>query len=252
MSLLLFKIVAIILIFSLTLSTGFLPIRLAKKYSHILHYGDVFASGVFLSAALIHLLPDASISFNTVCNNCHYPLAELFCIATFLILLLIEKGMKSYCLHHNTFFHNHATPYLLILMLSIHSFIEGAAIGINADFAGAFLIFFAVIAHKGSESFALSSNLHRYSLPTKKIAKIMLLFSFITPLGILSASLSSQLINSTSGTLITAILNAVAAGTFLYIGATHIVEERKENNYFAEAAALIAGVALMSIVAIWV
>lgn len=252
MSLSLFKTLTIVIIFFLTLGTGFLPIRFAKKYSPILHYGDAFASGVFLGAAFIHLLPDAESSFASVCPSVHYPLAQLVCIITFLILFVLEKGIKNKSAQNSAFHNNNSTAYLLVFLLSIHSLIEGAAIGINTNIVDASLIFFAVIAHKGSESFALSANLNRYSLPIKTVKNIVIFFSFITPLGILFASLTNQLLSNHTGMATAAILNSIAAGTFLYIGITHVLEEKENTNHWYETTALALGITLMSVVAIWI
>ncbi|MEI8055236.1 MAG: ZIP family metal transporter, partial [bacterium] len=114
------------------------------------------------------------------------------------------------------------------------------------------MIFFAVIAHKGSESFALAVNLRHYNLSIKNIQKIITIFSFITPLGIFVASLVMYTLQTSTGNILGATLNAVAAGTFLYLGAEHMVEKTRSFESPIEILALILGVILMAAVAIWV
>ncbi|MEI8055714.1 MAG: ZIP family metal transporter [bacterium] len=112
-----FKTIAATSIFLLTLTAGLLPLKVAKNKNHLLYLGDAFASGIFLSTALLHLLPDADKGFHQVLTNNTYPIAPLICSATFISLLIMERTVLTY-----------GAPFLLIL-LSIHSLVEGTAIG---------------------------------------------------------------------------------------------------------------------------
>ena len=250
-----FKIIAALSILILTVLAGLLPLRLARNYKHLLHFGDAFASGVFLSAALLHLLPESEQAFSHVLGTINYPAAQLICIITFIVLLLMERSVLIYghCHEpHHQASDNLTTPFLLTLVLTVHSFVEGAAIGISSSFAGAFVIYLAIIAHKGSESFALSTNLHRYNLTLRSITRIILIFSLMTPLGVFAASLTKFFLQTNSGEWLEAIFNAVATGTFLYLGTAHIIEGVKSFERIGELVSLIIGITLMAVVAIWV
>src|SRR5207244_584609 len=84
--------------------------------------------------------------------------------------------------------------YMLALILIVHSLIEGIVLGINSTIATASVIFIAIIAHKGSESFALAVVLNRSHLSLAKIINLIIVFSLMTPLGIsLGAALTSSL-----------------------------------------------------------
>lgn len=251
MYLILLKVVAATSIFLLTLAAGLLPLKIAKDKAQFLYLGDVFASGVFISAALLHLLPEADNGFRHILSDNGYPLAQLICIATFVLLLIMERSVITYGKHH--FSGSKITaPFLLVLLLSIHSLIEGAAIGASINLAETSMIFFAVIAHKASESFALAVNLDHYNISTKNIQLIMAVFSFITPLGIFIASLILYALQTDSGNTLGAVFNAIMAGTFLYLGAEHIIEDTTSFEKPAGILALIFGITLMAIVAIWV
>ena len=113
------------------------------------------------------------------------------------------------------------------------------------------MIFFAVIAHKGSESFALAVNLHRHLVSATNIKKIILFFALVTPLGIFIASLVTYLLQTGSGSLLGAILDAVTAGTFLYLGTEHMLECDQPFEHSNEILALIIGIAMMATIAIW-
>lgn len=251
MHLITFKIVAATTIFLLTVIFGLLPSRIAKTKAHWLHLGDSFAGGVFLSAALLHLLPDANNQFREILSQDNsYPFAYLICIAAFICLLIMERGISAYDKSRKVKNKN-LSSFLLVLLLSIHSLAEGAAIGASNNLIETSMIFFAVIAHKGSESFALAVNLHRHLISITNIKKIILFFSLITPLGIFIASLVTYLLQTGSGSLLNAILNAITAGTFLYLGTEHILECDQPFEHHNEILALIVGIAMMAVIAIW-
>lgn len=250
MYLIIFKTIAAVSIFLLTLIAGLLPMKIAKNKAHLLCLGDAFASGVFLSAALLHLLPEAENGFRVITNNT-YPFAQFICIITFVVLLIMERGIFTLSKNHKV--HNKIiAPLLLILLLTIHSLVEGAAIGTGNTFAETSMLFFAVIAHKGSESFALATNLHHHNLTTKNVQQIIAIFSFITPLGIFIASLVMYALQTNSGNTIGAIFNAIAAGTFLYLATEHLLKGTKFLENFYAIVTLILGIALMALVAIYI
>ncbi len=248
MSLTITKLIFAIAIFIIGFSSGLLPFKLIKRQERLLSLGDAFASGVFLSAGLIHMLPNAMHNFHSILGQNSYPIAPLICVIVFVILLLIERQALTFCKER---MQRCATPYILALVLSIHSIIAGAALGMNASIAGALIIFLAIIAHKGSAGFALATNLHRYNLPANTITKVILIFALSTPLGILVASGAETVLHANSGYLAEAIFNACAAGTFLYLGTVHTMIEPRALERYPEAFALIVGVAIMAIVAIW-
>jgi|GEM_PF-914705 len=266
MTLTLFKITAAILIFFLTLLAGIIPLHFVTRNEKAFHLSDSFASGIFLSAAMLHFLPYAETTFTKIYGTDSYPVAQLYCVISFIGLMFMERGIAMYSKHHadrknknlsaddsNYIAHkNLVTPILMLAVLSIHSLIEGAAIGISTNFAEAILIFIAIVVHKGTESLALVSNLYRYALKFKNINRLATIFSLMTPLGILLATLVNNTIDTATGKNLAGIFNAVAAGTFLYLGSVHIMECRKSFEDFGEIISLILGIALMSVISIWV
>jgi solute carrier family 39 (zinc transporter), member 1/2/3 len=251
-SLLWYKSFAGLFIFTISLIAVIYPIRARIYPSHnrFLELGDAFASGIFLGVALFHMLPSAISSFAETMPAIHYPLAESFCAAGFLLLLFLER-LSQYSSHHA---HNHAhsLPYMLAFILVIHSLIEGAALGINATFATATIIFVAILAHKGSESFALAIILNRSTLSLKNIMITVLIFAFMTPLGILLGS--SLQTTSLTGALLTAGFNAFAAGTFLYMSTLHHINHHHRANEaesLMEFLFLVIGLVIMAVIAAW-
>lgn len=251
-SLIAYKIIAGILIFITSLVAVIYPIKVRARPEHrpSLEAADAFASGIFLGAALFHMLPDAISVFSTTLGNTDYPLAELFCAFGFLILLFLERLSK--CLPHAKNSMN-ALPYMITLILVIHSLIEGAVLGINTTLETASIIFLAIIVHKSSESFALAVILNPTQLALKHIILIVSLFSLMTPLGILLGTMLTS-IELRSTQLLTAGFNAFAAGTFLYMSTLHHInhhERMHESENLFEFLFLLVGIVIMAVLALW-
>jgi len=251
-----YKALAGLLIFVAGLLAVIYPIRkhLLSDHSEPLELGEAFASGIFLGVAFLHMLPASIASFHRLWPQLHYPLAELICILGFIALLFLERLSLVSCNRN----HNHTTnlPYVLALMLLIHELIEGTALGINTTFTQAFMLFVAILAHKGSASFALCVTLMRYHIALKKILILVLFFSLVTPLGIFLGTSLISLDALPRGQLLEAAFNAFATGSFFYMATLHHVQFHKraaqESHGMLEFFFLILGLGLMGLIAVWV
>ncbi len=252
MDLIYYKLIAGILILATSLVAIIYPIRVRAHPAHhaILEGMDAFASGVFLGAALFHMLPDAVSGFGQLLGSGnHYPIAELFCAAGFLVLLFFERLAQSKSCATS------AMPYMVALMLIIHSFIEGGALGINVTLETAFVIFVAIIIHKGSESFALAVILNRSGLTLKKMILLAGIFSLMTPAGILIGTSMSSMLSASVNQWCIAGFNAFAAGTFLYMSTLHHINHHEREHGpegLLEFLFLLSGLAVMAVIAYWV
>lgn len=249
MSLLFYKAIAGVLIFITSLVAVIYPLKARAHPEHhpFLELGDAFASGIFLGTALFHMLPDAIHGFASTLSGTHYPVAEFFCAGGFLVLLFLERLAQCKI--------NSAMPYMVALILIIHSLIEGGVLGINVTMATAFVIFVAIIAHKSSESFALAIVLNRSQISLKKISMIVGLFSLMTPIGIVLGSTMASLLQYKTGQLWTAGFNAFAAGTFLYMSTLHHInhhERLHDAEDLREFIFLFLGLSVMALLALWV
>jgi len=218
MSLIVFKTIAASLILLTALVAGIIPIRshLLNPDKKSLRIGEAFACGVFFGAAIFHLLPEANHSFQEIYPNLRYPIVNLACVLGFLLLLLIERGFKQI---HSGASQSTLIAYLLATILSVHSVIAGSALGIDKTSAGAFILFFAIMAHKSSASYALAINLNRSNISPKGRILILSIFSIMTPIGILLGSLGSHNLDYHQSDLLQSLFNAFAAGTFFTVSA---------------------------------
>lgn len=180
--------------------------------------GDTLATGVFLGAALLHMLPEASAMFQNM--GYHYPFALLITGAIFLLFLWMEHiGKELY--HHNDSSHP-AFAILAWLMLSIHSLVLGTALGLVQEYGLIIMLFLAIITHKWAESFAIAVQLSKSSLSKQHSILLFIIFALMSPLGIFIGWYFEKGIETHS--LIDPILLAISAGTFLYLGTLHGLE----------------------------
>ncbi len=257
MSLLYFKIGAAVLIITLSLITGLLPVY-AKATEHNKRFfilGEAFASGVFLGAAFLHMLPQSVTEFTASLPGFAYPLATLICLLGFLLLVFIEKIYFRTEDLTQSIQRDIMTPYILAVVLSIHALIGGAALGIETTMSTAIIIFIAIIAHKGSASFALGIQLKTARIELTRATIMIVIFSCMTPLGIACGTLIAQFLKHTTGEIVEAVFTAFAAGTFLYIGTIHTFKNilsPVKSQRFTIFLVLALGVLIMALLAIWV
>jgi zinc transporter ZupT len=244
-----YKACAALLIFlaSMAVSIYLLKRKNALNQGETAGIWEALASGIFLGAAFFHMLPESIRGFAQIYPNVTYPVPELVCVGGFLLLLFLERLSLT---NHHARTRNYI-PYILALTLIIHALSEGAALGLETAYAQTVMLFIAILAHKGSESFGLCILLLRYELPYRHILITLIFFSLMTPLGIFLG----EVVNSSGGSeLLATLFTAFAAGTFLYISTLHHVHFHQHNNDaqgMLEFACLVAGVMVMGLVGIW-
>ncbi len=241
MTLLTFKIIAALITLIFGLIGGLWPFLKKTVSEFDFPMGESFAAGIFLGAGLLHMLPDAAREFFQAGYD--YPIAYLIASGGFLLLLFLE--------HLNHAIKTHIA-LLTLLMLSIHSLLEGAAVGLSKDLLTSFMIFLAIIAHKSAASFALAINLNRSTLPKIIAWSGFIFFVLMTPLGIFAGE---WVITTTQvSALLTPIFTALAAGTFLYIGTLHGLDRAiliRHCCNIKEFVIMLIGFSVMAIVALW-
>lgn len=245
------KIVFGLSIFIVILIAGWYPFkkRISDDHHMDLPIGETLATGVFLGAALLHMLPESNTLFKTMGYS--YPFAFIITGAVFLIFLWFEHLGKELYHHHSA--EHPAFAILAWAMLSIHSLMLGAALGLAQYNSMIIMLFLAIITHKWAESFAIAVQLNKSSMSTGKSLTFFLLFSFMTPLGIYFGWYFGHGVETHS--VFDPILIAASAGTFLYLGTLHGLErcvmvERCCN--LRDFSFVIIGFLLMASVAIYV
>ncbi|CEG57616.1 ZIP family metal transporter [Legionella fallonii] len=239
------------IIFIVIIMAGWYPFKKRIRDDKHIDFpiGETLATGVFLGAALLHMLPESSSLFKIM--GYQYPFAFIIAGAVFLIFLWFEHlGKELY--HHDNADHP-AFAILAWAMLSVHSVMLGAALGLAHHNSMIIMLFLAIITHKWAESFAIAVQLNKSSMSTNQSMIFFLLFSFMTPVGIYFGWYFGHGVETHS--IFDPILLAASAGTFLYLGTLHGLErcvmvERCCN--LRDFSFVIIGFLLMASVAIYV
>ena len=244
------KIFSLCLILIVTIIAGLYPFIKKRAATKAVNFpiGESLAAGVFLGAGLLHMLGDASAAFNQL--HFQYPIAFLLAGGTFLVLLLLEHiGVEIY---HHRGSNSNAFAILAVLMLSFHSFLAGAALGLSNNFSMALIILLAIVAHKWAASFSIAVRITSSQLKLSHSIILFAFFALMVPSGILMGSAVNASLSLHP--LLEPIFSSLAAGTFIYLGTLHGLEKAtliqqccKLNRFFF----VIMGFAIMAIVAIW-
>ena len=244
-----FKAFFILIILTTAVISGTYPLLKKIRSSEHCEFpiGDALSSGVFLGAGLLHMLSDSTHGF--VNQGYVYPFAFLLAGFVFLLLLFFEHiGREIY--HHKK---ETAFAVLAMIMLSVHSFLAGAALGVSASMAVTVIIAIAILAHKWAAGFALSVQLSKSELTAKLSITLFVIFALMVPLGVIFGQV--MLLTVPHHQLIEPIFMALSAGTFLYLGTLHGLNravmvanccDLKQFNF------VILGFSIMAVVAIWV
>src|SRR5436190_17238055 len=143
MSMVALKLVAMAVILATGLGFGLSPLRIGQspRSERFFSWGAAVAGGVFLAAGLVHMLPDAAEHLRSL--EMALPLSFFIAGLGFLLVFGIEKALTLTASHDGgtpTEGRQAASPYILALILSIHSVIAGISLGAEATLAGASII----------------------------------------------------------------------------------------------------------------
>ncbi|MEA3456097.1 MAG: ZIP family metal transporter, partial [Campylobacterota bacterium] len=231
-----------------TLAGGYLAFRIKGSKRSVFYYslGNTFSAGIFLGAGLIHMLPDATEEFSTVIKS-DFPFAPFIASLGFLLILFIEKTMRD---------SEKYASYVLIFVLSIHSIhsiVAGITFGTENIVGLSIIIGIAALAHKGSAAFTLGVHMLKGKTEASKIAKLIALFSVMTPFGIVIGLLLNHASDGGVVDFSIAVFDALAAGTFLYVAIMNIfnVEFKEKHNTYLKLLFSILGLLLMALLAVW-
>lgn len=149
--------------------------------------------------------------------------------------------------------------------LSVHSVLEGLALGAQEDIEQSLGIFVAILAHKGVAAFALGSKVVSYMQQMHPVADFdwalsfvacMTIFSVATPLGVAFAwGVTSIAAEDAEENPWSAVFSAVGAGTFLYVATIEVIPKElavDATNRGIKFLALVAGAVVMGALALWI
>ncbi len=216
---------------------GVLPLIIPRIRSH-LPVALSISAGIMLGTACLHLLPDA---LSLVGVNVGWAL-----LAGFLFLYLFEQFVTVHVceamgceVHH--------IGIAALFGLSIHTFVNGVAMGAGFMSGIGGLVTLAVAAHKLPEAFTLTAILLHENYRRTTIALMSLLFMGMIPLGVMAVNTWAVSAEST----FTGYALAFSAGTFLHIAVSDLLPEvhRSSHHRLIALAAFVAGIAVTALAA---
>jgi zinc and cadmium transporter len=196
-----------------------------------------FAAGALIAAVFLDLLPDAI--------ETHGRGALAWALGGFLALALLEWALGQ---HHHGPRDGRALPAALLASDALHNTGDGAAL------AAAFLVSphaglavaIAVIAHEVPQEIGDYVLLRAAGMSKRRALFWLALVQFTAGAGALAVVLASK-----AGHDLTAVLIAIASGTFLYIGATDLLPElhtgARLRDRVGPLVGFVLGVALLAL-----
>ena len=141
------------------------------------------------------------------------------------------------------------TALFLGLALSLHSVLEGLALGAQQTIDASKDVLIAIAAHKGLAAYALGASLVDSQASASRFWKVIGIFSVASPIGILVGFGLSEVSKGIGA----ASLSSLASGTFLYVAMMEIIPGELSNpeHIASKMAVLFLGFGAMSTLAIW-
>lgn len=212
-------------ILAATLAGGYYPLFHQRKSPGELTFprGEAFTVGVFMALALTLMLPSALHLLGKAFPDLDFPLASLIAVTAYLSLLALEHAinrMRDARPVAGEELSPPVIPVIMTVMIAVPSFFLGTAFGVSAGEAALF-IFIAIMLHKSSAAFALALKMVRSSMTRGQVWMTFSLFTFATPLGIVTGEEIHNWVGAETMRCIKGTILGMAAGTFLYMATLH-------------------------------
>jgi len=208
----------------------------AVRFKNVLQYFFAFSSGALIAITFFDVLPESLGIAGTV------PVRTLMiaAVVTFLFFSLVERFFLTHH-HHEGEEHGHIMGPIGAIGLVMHSFLDGAAIGIayQANASMGFIVALAVISHDFTDGINTVVIMLKNEQSVKQ-ARLFLIIDAVAPVfGIIVASF---FVIQPS---VLSVILAAFAGQFLYIGAANLLPETYRHSAWRMAVAMLIGVLLI-------
>lgn len=117
---------------------------------------------------------------------------------------------------------------ILVMSLSMHSLLEGLAIGLQKTASSALSIFVAVLFHKSLMAFSMGNNLVHANQSAKNIVIAAIVLATTSPIGIALGLVMKETHYSTE--IVNGALQGIATGTFLFITFFEVLAREFESH----------------------
>ncbi len=198
----------------------------ALKFKDKLHLILGFSAGAVIGVAFFDLIPEA-----IELGSGKYEISTITTVTAigFIVYMILDRFIILHSHHDDSIDHNHShmnRGKLGALSLSIHSLLDGIAIGLAFQVSSAvgLIVTFAVLTHDFSDGINTVNMILKNNGEKKQAMKWLLTDAIAPVIGIIS-TLFFTLSESSLG-----IILAIFAGFFLYIGASDLLPESHHNH----------------------
>lgn len=197
-----------------------------------------FASGVLLGAAFVHLIPEAV-------ERGGYPAAWGLVIGFATFFALEQVTFSHACPEYREDCPMHPMRLIAFAALTLHSLVDGLAVaaGFGASATLGLVAAFAVIIHEFPEGLSMAAIALGAGYGRRRAFLLSLVVALATPLGAMAAYAGVRDITAP----VLGLLLGVAAGSFLYVGATDILPQLHRRRDWGASALFLVGIGLMSL-----
>ncbi|MBL6877894.1 MAG: ZIP family metal transporter [Flavobacteriaceae bacterium] len=206
---------------------------LSKKAIQINSKLTLAFSGAFLlSITVFELLPSVYFE-NMIDNKSDQRIIGLMIMIGILFQVILEffsKGAEHG--HINT--KKNKLPWVLLISLSIHAFVEGFSIRLDQN------ILYGIFIHKIPIAFIITTSLLSTKIKKYKILLFIFFFSIMTPLGTFISNNSDQLLNYSL------IIDSLVAGVLLHVSTTILFETSQGHKFNLVKILLITGAIILA------
>ncbi|HLG19665.1 MAG TPA: ZIP family metal transporter [Bdellovibrionota bacterium] len=177
-----------------------------------------FSAGIFLGVCFLHMIPESAHLLGDKVG--------LFVLVGYLTLYLLERFIMVHPCEEDACDY-HRVGLAAFFGLSLHSLINGLALGSSLLIPGlGFAVFFATLAHKGPESFSLTSLLILGHRSKAQVLTYLAVFSVMVPIGTVIALVGLE----PFGQKVIGAAVAVSAGIFLQIATGDLLPEMHHSG----------------------
>lgn len=198
-----------------------------------------FGAGVLLSAAFLHMMPEAIEHIG--------PATGIFMLAGYVLMTVLERFTMAHPCAEDDHCPNHRIGVIAFLGLSIHSVLAGMALGVGlvgtTNTSVMLALLAAILVHKVPETLALMALLASAHWSKQKSFLMLMCFSAMGPGGILAGAF----LNFGSPRFM-GIALAFSAGTFLFIASGDLLPHlhRKMKQKWVNFLAFLLGLFALS------
>jgi zinc transporter 1/2/3 len=147
--------------------------------------------------------------------------------------------------------------YVIEISISLHSILIGVGLGVLSDYADIEILLVALCFHQLFEGIALGGAVVKADQSKWFLGGLIFFFSFSCPIGVaIGAGIANTFDPQSGGLWTQGVLYSIACGTLFYIGLYDLMAQsfQKKNpgaKKFGMVGAVLIGVGLMALLAVW-